>query len=134
MNYLINELLRFEDPFFGLTSDLLKNESKYLLSDIKENEKDYIIEVEVTGINKENIKLSLQDKYLTVSVERKDNETENVKYLHKERVNGTFSRSFFVGDVTIEDVKANIENGVLTITILKENFDKKEKAKFIEIN
>ena len=34
MNYLLNELLRFEDPFFGLTT--IKNESKYLLTDIKE--------------------------------------------------------------------------------------------------
>ena len=134
MNYLINELLKFEDPFFGLTTDLMKKESKYLLSDIKETEKDYIIDIEVVGVEKENIKISLQDKYLTVNVERKNKDNENVKYLHKERVNGNFYRSFYVGDVTIEDVKANIENGLLTIVISKESFEKKEEAKFIKIN
>ena len=132
MNYLLNELLRFEDPFFGLTT--IKNESKYLLTDIKETEKDYIIEIEVSGIKKENIKLSLEDKNLTVSVEKKVNKDENVTYLHSERVNGTFTRSFYVGDETIEDIKANVEDGILSIVISKENFNKKEQAKYIEIN
>ena len=131
-NYLINEFDLLRDPFFGLFEGFSK--SDVLRSDIKESKDDYIIEVEVSGFNKSDIKLSLEDKYLTVLASKDSKVEDGVKYIHKERVSGTYKRSFFVGDVSIEEVKANINDGILTIKIAKDSFNKKEKAKFIEIN
>ena len=131
-NYLINEFDLLRDPFFGLFEGFSK--SDVLKSDIKESKDDYIIEVEVSGFNKSDIKLSLEDKYLTLSASKESKVEDGIKYIHKERVSGTYKRSYFVGDVSIEEVKASINDGILTIKIAKDSFNKKEKAKYIEIN
>ena len=128
-NYLLRNFdLLNEDPFYGVFNS--KN-TNVLRSDIKETDDNYIIDIEVPGISKNDISISFEDKNLTVKVSNK--KQENVKYLHSERLTGTFSKSFYIGNVKQESIKASFDNGLLTISIDK-NSVKEESTKFIEIN
>ena len=74
------------------------NNTKTLMrTNVKENDNGYILEIEIPGVKKENIKLEYHDKYLKVfyKTEEVKNEEENGKYLRRERFSGSFSRSFW---------------------------------------
>lgn len=89
-------------------------------ADIRETEKEYIIEAEIPGVNKGDIKLELRDDILTISTERREetNEERN-NYIRKERRYGSYSRSFHVENVKNEETAAKYDNGVLTVTLPK---------------
>lgn len=121
----------FRDPFFT------SNESKIMRTDIKEHKDKYVIDIDLPGYKKEDIKLSVDDGYLTVhaSMDSENEEKEKGKYVRRERYMGSCSRSFYVGDaVKSEDIKASFKNGTLKIEVPKKE-DKKElpEAKYIEI-
>ena len=91
-----------------------------------------------TDISKEDIKVELKDGYLTISASTKkdnDEKDENGKYIRRERYMGSCSRSFQVGDsVKQEDIKAKFENGILKLTVPKEEAQPKvEVNKYIAI-
>lgn len=123
------------DPFFGdFFQDSHVNE--LMKTDITDEGDHYELQVEVPAVKKENIKLSLEDGYLTISAsyhENNDSEKKG-KYIRKERHSGEMARSFYVGkDVDEEDVSASLNNGVLTLDIKKPETKVVEKKKFIEI-
>lgn len=93
-------------------------------TDIKEGDKDYVLSVEVPGIEKDQIHLALEDGYLNISASENRNDDEkdkNGKYIRRERYTGSYERSFYVGDVKENDIHAKLNNGVLTVTIPKES-------------
>ncbi len=122
----------FRDPFFE------GSESKVMKTDIKEKKDKYIIDIDLPGYEKEDIKMEISDGYLTVhaSVNKEvDDEKEKGKYVRKERYVGECSRSFYVGEnVKEEEIKAKFKNGTLTIEVPKKD-DKKElpEKKYIPI-
>ncbi len=121
----------FGDPFFE------RRDSKIMKTDIKEGDKEYIIEMDLPGYEKENILLEIENGYLkvTAKIDKNVDDSENGKYVHKERFYGECSRSFYVGeDVKQEDVKASFKNGILKLTIPKEQPKKLEEKKFIPID
>ena len=102
-------------------------------ADIRETDKEYVIDAEIPGVKKEDIKLDLRDDVLSISVEHKEEDKEERKgYIRKERRYGAFSRSFYVENVKHEDVKAKYDNGVLTITLPKEK-EGKDNSRKIDI-
>ena len=123
------------DPFFDdFFQDSHVNE--LMKTDITDEGDHYELQVEVPAVKKENIKLSLEDGYLTISAsyhENNDGEKKG-KYIRKERHSGEMARSFYVGkDVDEEDVSASLNNGVLTLDIKKPETKVVDKKKFIEI-
>ena len=90
--------------------------------DINETEKDVIIEAELPGIEKKDVKVEVKDNLLTISGERtREKNTENCCV---ERHYGKFERSFNLGDtVNADKVAAAYKNGILTL-----NLPKKEAA------
>jgi HSP20 family protein len=90
--------------------------------DVIENDKDYEIHVAVPGVNKEDFKIDLNDNYLTISGERKLNKEKNEKNFHSiETQYGTFTRSFSLPEnVDVNNIKAKYENGILEVTIPKD--------------
>ena len=90
--------------------------------DINETEKDVIIEAELPGIEKKDVKVEVKDNLLTISGERtREKKTENCCV---ERHYGKFERSFNLGDtVNADKVAAAYKNGILTL-----NLPKKEAA------
>ena len=86
---------------------------------------------------KDNIQIEMENGYLkvTAKVENSKDDEEEGRYIHKERFYGECSRSFYVGDnVSEEDVKASFKNGILTLTVPKEEQKKLEEKKFIQID
>lgn len=134
-NYLMNnenkrnnELDFFDDAFGGFFKPLFYEEKHHSMkTDIKETENSYVLDIEVPGFDKKDVNVSLENGYLTVSAQKrtceggengeKDKKKEN--YIRRER-SCSVSRSYYVGDVDKEAVKAKYENGVLTIDIPKE--------------
>jgi HSP20 family molecular chaperone IbpA len=121
----------FFNDFFGLERNAKYNE--VMKTDIIDHEDSYEMKIELPEIKKENIKMSLDNGYLTIEAKVEKNTDENDKYIRKERYYGEYKRSYYVGDaVTEEDIDAKLLDGVLTLNIKKVETKVPEK-KYIEI-
>jgi HSP20 family protein len=89
--------------------------------DVRETDKEIVVEAELPGIEEKDISLSLQDGVLTIRGEKKheyDEEKENYRVM--ERRYGSFQRSMRLPDTVDEDkVEANFNNGVLKVSLPK---------------
>lgn len=104
--------------------------------DIQEFENHYLLDFELPGFKKENIKAELRDGYLTVFATRNDeNDQSEGNYIRRERFMGQVARSFYVGEqITQEDIKARFDNGILNIEVpKKEKVEKVEDKHYISI-
>ncbi len=104
--------LFFDDSFF-------KGENN-VKSDVFEKDGKVFVEMEAPGYNKDNVTISIDKGELSVTFEKKDEEEENKKYLHRERKSySKVTRTFYLGDVNEEEISANFKNGVLVISAPK---------------
>ena len=114
-----------------------KNASRMMKTDVKETDEGYELDVELPGFKKEEIKLELNNGYLTISTEKsleKEEKNQKGKVLRQERYSGAMQRSFYVGgSLTEEDIKAKYENGVLSLTVPKKEARKVPEKKQILI-
>ncbi len=123
----------FRDDFFDRkdrTFNLMK-------TDIREDDKSYLLEVDLPGYSKDDIKIDITDGYLTINAKvEKEKNDDNKNYVRRERFTGEVSRSFYVGeDIKEDEVKANFKNGILTLEVPKVSLeDKKKDKKYIEIS
>ncbi len=121
------------DVFDDFFKPMFFEETKELRTDIKETENDYELEIELPGFGKNEIKVSLENGYLTVSAEKQKKEEEGKKYLRRE-IREQTSRSYYVGsEITREQIKAKYDNGILMLTVPKQGPEKKEESAFIDI-
>ena len=130
----------FDDDFFR--DDFFRGKDKMnfqlMKTDIREDEKGYLLEVDLPGYKKEDIKIDVTDGYLTIHAKTTDevNEEEKGKYVRRERFMGECTRSFYVGDDVKEDeIKASFKNGILKLEVPKINPEEKQsEKKYIEIS
>ncbi|HHV59522.1 MAG TPA: Hsp20/alpha crystallin family protein [Clostridiaceae bacterium] len=95
-------------------------------ADLRETDNEYIIDAEIPGVDKKDIKLELRDDTLTINVERNEEiNEESAGYIRRERRFGSCSRSFYVGDVKQDAITAKYDNGILTVTLPKLNEGKR---------
>lgn len=144
------------DPFLGLRQDIDRVFDSYFRGwpslrgfdfapafsrmdvspkvDIGETDGGYEIAVELPGIDEKDVEVSLRDEVLTVSGEKKTEREEKEKdYFLNERSYGAFKRSFRLpAEVEADKIKAEMEKGVLTITLPRSAADKGKHQK-IEI-
>lgn len=118
--------------FFGfgrmmpqISSELYGKHAKNLMkTDIRETDKTYELDIDLPGFKKDEIQVELENGYLTIRAEKgldKDETDKKGRYIRQERYAGAMSRSFYVGTaVTVEDMGAKFENGILQITVPKE--------------
>lgn len=100
--------------------------------DVQEKEKEYIVEADLPGINKEDIGIELNDGRLNIIVEKEENtEKTDTNYIHKERRSTSMYRSIYLQDALDDNASAKLENGVLTINIPKQ--EKIDNSKQIKI-
>lgn len=105
----------------------------YMKADIRETEKEYVVEVEMPGVNKEQVNIELRDDRLTVSVNQNEEiKEETSNYVRRERRSGSMSRTFIVEDVDEEKVSAQLKDGVLSIILPKKNDNKRNRKIVIE--
>ncbi len=108
--------------------DLNTRQEKGMKCDIYEEDGKYKIVTDVPGFRKEDIKLEVNNGYLTISAEKKSNvDDDNKKYLRRERVYSKEVRQFYVGDIDIDDVKAKFKDGILIISVPKEEKERETK-------
>lgn len=91
------------------------------LVDISEDDKEYLIKVELPEVKKDDVKVTVEGGTLTISGERKaEKEEKNRKYHRVERFHGRFARSFSIPDDAEDDsVKAEFKDGVLRVHLTK---------------
>ena len=122
----------FQDDFFKG-----KEKTNLMKTDIRETDNSFILDVDLPGYNKEDIKIDLTDGYLTIHAKttKENKEHEKHHYVRRERFVGEASRSFYVGDEIIEnEIKASFRNGILNLEIpKKKEEDKKAEKHYIEI-
>mgnify|MGYP000217582641 FL=1 len=128
----------FNDEFWGKKNPLYgKHAQNMMKTDIRETDGSYELDVDLPGFKKDEIQIELKDGYLTVSAEKgldKDEEDKKGKYIRKERYAGALSRTFYLGEeIREEEIKAKFENGILSVSIPKEEEKKVEGPKHISI-
>lgn len=100
-----------------------------MLTDVRDHEDHYEVEIDLPGFKKDQITLELNDGYLTVTASKgldKDEKKEDGTYIRQERYAGMMSRTFYVGEeVTEKDVTAKFEDGVLKLNVPKKEETKK---------
>ena len=110
-------------PAWGKRNPLYGKHAKNLMkTDVRETERSYEVDIDLPGFKKEDIKLDLENGYLTVSAQKgldKDEQDKNGRYIRQERYTGSCSRSFYVGDMKPSDVAAKYEDGILKISLPK---------------
>lgn len=116
----------FLDDMFD---NFLESESPKMKCDIYEKDNTYILEMDVPGFKKEDIKIEYNKGNLTITAEKNEekDEKDEKKYIRRERFYGKLTRSFYLGDIDEEGIKAEFKHGTLKVIAPKkdENISKK---------
>jgi HSP20 family protein len=123
----------FDDDFFPVLSN---RTSSMPAVNIREDEKDYVLDLAIPGIDKKDLKIDMNEDVLTISSES-NNETEQSKdgYKRKEFSYSSFCRSFYIPEnVNKDKIEANYKDGILSITLPKEEEEKSKISKEIKIS
>ena len=120
-------------PFFD-DRDVKKAEKKLygrrgrnlMKTDIRETDHSYELEMDLPGFKKDEIRVSLENGYLTVSaakgLDQDEQEKKTGKYIRRDRYAGACERSFYIGEeVTQEEIKGEFKHGILKLTIPKKD-------------
>lgn len=117
------------DLFWPFSKSYQKN---VLKTDISRRKGNYVLDIEIPGYSKEDIKVELKDGYLNVWTE-KHTDTADYEWISRERFDGDMSRSYYVGCSNECEVNASYHNGILTIVIPEETESSKQNSKYINI-
>lgn len=136
------------DDFFGPDFDMFpaltgrnnpggKHAKNLMKTDVRETEGTYELDIDLPGFKKDEVNLTLEDGYLTISAAKgldKDEKDKKGKYIRQERYAGTCSRSFYVGEgVEPTDVSAKFEDGILKVSLPKREQKQLPKSNLIAI-
>ena len=127
----------FNDPFFvGFNRELQKATNMYNTGNFPPynirqiDEDNFVIELAVAGFDEDELDVVYQDGTITIKGE-KNEEDEEVQYLHKGIAARKFTREFVLGSY-LEVISANIDNGVLYVS-LERNLPESMKPRHINI-
>jgi len=98
--------------------------------DLAEREDEFTLKVELPGVNKDDVKITMQDNMLTIRGEKKQQqESKEGNYYHLERSYGSFQRSFALpATVKGDKIEAMYRDGVLSITLPKAEEAKRKEV------
>lgn len=115
----------FDTPFFRSFEDRTESRLWNPAVEVFDSEGELNFSLEVPGLEKEDLKINVENGHLTISGEKKVESEEGKEYFRRERFYGKFTRTFRLPDtVDTEKIKANLTNGVLRISM-----PRKEEAK-----
>lgn len=114
-------------------SPIIKNNFK---ADLHETDKEYELNIDIPGFDKENISIDFNHDILTVHAKRQEETSEKDdegQFIKKERSYGSMTRQFYLKNVNEEQAKAKYTDGVLNLTVPKlTNEETKKKQITIE--
>lgn len=128
----------FDDYFFN-TPVMAQTTTTAPAVNVKEDNKQYVMEVAVPGLKKEQVNMSIdKDGYLTLSIENKNEQKDENKkehYLRREFSYTSYRQSYALPDnVDADKIEANVADGVLKVVLPKvEKKEEKEDVKHIEV-
>ena len=128
----------FDDNFFN-TPVMAQTTTTAPAVNVKEDNKQYVMEVAVPGLKKEQVNMSIdKDGYLTLSIENKNEQKDENKkehYLRREFSYTSYRQSYALPDnVNADKIEANVADGVLKVVLPKvEKKEEKENVKHIEV-
>ncbi|HCU08417.1 MAG TPA: heat-shock protein Hsp20 [Clostridiales bacterium] len=117
------------DSFYNMLDDFFSSDWPFRRNlsydtfkvDVMDEEKSYVVEAELPGVDKKDINVQLNEGKLQISVSREEAKEETDKrYIHRERRYTSMSRSVYLEDAQDENISAKLENGVLRIVVPKE--------------
>ena len=128
----------FDEDFFGKKNPLYGKHARNMMkTDVRETDTTYEVDIDLPGFKKEDINVSYENGYLTISTSKgldKDEKDKEGNYIRRERYAGSMCRSFYVGDaVSEEDIHAKYEDGILKLSVPKKAPEKIEKDGYIAI-
>lgn len=126
----------FDDMFNQDFLPAFGNDFKSLRTDITETKDAYIVQADLPGFSKDDIQIDIENNYLTIRAKRDDRieeRDEKDRIIRKERHFGEFYRSFYVNDIDQDRIEAELENGVLKITLPKITPDDESPSRRIQI-
>jgi len=116
----VNEVFSMMDEFFNNSLTQSERKNGFRL-DVLENDKEYIIEGELPGVQRENIQIDFENNLLKISVEQKNEESvEEKNYVHRERKIFSMERVLKFKDINSEAIEAKLEQGILTVKLPKQ--------------
>ena len=123
------EFDELERRMFGTPTPALK-------TDIRETEQSYILEADLPGFSREEIHAEIRDGVLTLRAEHKKDDGEKDKdgnYIRRERSYASYQRRFSLDGIKADEISAAFCDGVLTLTLPKEEPPKIDEGRKIEI-
>ncbi len=127
-----NNDLNIFDEMANFFNEGFRGPVKHMKTDLVENENEFIFDIDMPGFDKKDINIEVNEGYLVISANVEEVKEDNTKYIRKERMTKSISRSYFVGEIDLEKIKAKFENGVLNVVVPKVKEEVVEK-KFIKI-
>jgi HSP20 family protein len=123
----------FDDDFFPVFQN---RTSSMPAVNIKEDDKQYILELAVPGIEKKDLKIDINEEVLTISSELKNDTEENRNgYKRKEFSYSSFCRSFYIPEnVNRDSIEANYRDGILSVSLPKQDAEKSRITRQINIS
>jgi HSP20 family protein len=123
----------FDDDFFNLVP---ARTNSLPAVNIRENEKNFTLELAVPGMDKKDLKIDINEDLLTISTENSNESEENKEgYQRKEFSYTSFCRSFYVPEnVDKEKITANYRDGILYVEIPKMEEEKSKISRQIKIS
>jgi HSP20 family protein len=123
----------FDDDFFPV---LTNRTSSMPAVNIKENEKNFTLELAVPGMDKKDLKIDINEDVLTISSETSNETEENVDgYKRKEFSYSSFCRSFYIPEnVNKDKIEASYKDGILSVELPKQEEEKNKISKQIKIS
>lgn len=103
-------------------------EREYMRTDIFLHGDKYVIETDLPGINRKDIRIDYENGYLTIGAAKKALKEDINNYLRRERFYGEIKRSFYIGIKNESDIKAIFKDGILEISFPKEEISKNNKG------
>ena len=95
--------------------------SSLFRTDVSDMGDAYKLEAELPGFSKNDININIEDERMTISVERKiDNSDDKPNYLRRERFYGSYSRSFDLSGIDADNITASYNDGVLSLNLPKQ--------------
>ena len=124
-NTTISSLTDLFDNFFNDDFTAAFNGSNDIKADVRETNEAYLVEAELPGVNKEDLRLDYDNNYLTISAMKNETfEDRQDNYLRQERHYGQIARSFYFDNVNKNQIQARFQNGVLDIILPKRNIER----------
>ena len=128
---------RYLNGRHGVNRELYGKKARNMMkTDVRETDGTYELDIDLPGFKKDEIDVKLNNGYLTISASKgvdKDQKDKEGNYIRRERYAGSMQRSFYVGDIKGEDIRAKFENGILSLTVLKAEVKKLESHNTIAI-